>query len=236
MTKLNTKLATGLLSLAWLILVNQSSAETLTVNLDTVDTIVTSSGADLVGSNSTLLVMGAFKGKTLANLQTEFGGYTSATQVSTAFSSAGGFSTFDTALWSEEGSDYLVPFAADHTTVLDNYTAETIATVTYPIVMGVFNRSSLSEFAGAGALAEFAVVMWENGSFPRGGASGEGPTISLPFEYLAGSGAYSLIAGEYSSTAGALRLEAIPEPSSAALLTLGVCIFSLRKKFSKNNS
>jgi len=234
-TKLNTKLATGLLSLACLFSANQASAENLTVNLDTVDTIVTSSGVDLVGSNSTLLVMGAFKGKTLANLRTEFGGYTSAVQVFTAFSSGGGFSTFDTALWSEEGSDYLVSFAADHTTVLDNYTAETTATATYPIVMGVFNRSSLSAFAGAGALAEFAVVMWENGSFPRGGASGEGATTSLPFEFLADTGAYSLIAGD-TRTAGALRLEAIPEPSSAALLTLGLCLFSFRKKFSKYNS
>ena len=235
MNKLKTQLAAGFISLGWLISGNQANAETLTVNLDTVDTIVTSSGVDLVGSSSTLLVMGAFKGKTLANLQTEFGGYTSATQVSTAFSSAGGFSTFDTALWSEEGSDYLVSFAADHTTVLDDYTAESIATATYPIVMGVFNRSSLSEFAGAGDLAEFAVIMWETISFPRGGQSCEGATISLPLELLAASGAYSLIAGD-ASTAGALRLEAIPEPSSAALLTLGVCIFSLRKKFSKNNS
>ena len=235
MTKLNTQLAAGLLSLACLFSANQVSAENLTVNLDTVDTIVTSSGVDLVGSSSTLLVMGAFKGKTLANLRTEFGGYTSASQVSTAFSLSGGFSTFDTALWSEEGSDYLVSFVADHTTVLDNYTAETIATQTYPIVMGVFNRSSLSAFAGAGDSAEFAVVMWENGSFPRGGASGEGATTSLPFEFLAASGAYSFIAGEQ-STPGVLSLRVIPEPSSAALLTLGLCLFSLRKKFSKYNS
>jgi hypothetical protein len=235
MTKLNTQLTAGLLSLAWLISPNQASAENLTVNLDTIDTIVSSAGVDLVGSSSTLLVMGAFKGKTLANLQTEFGGYTSAGQVFTAFSSDGGFSAFDTALWSEEGSDYLVSFAADHTTVLDNYTADAIATATYPIVMGVFNRSSLSEFAGAGALAEFAVVMWENGSFPRGGASGEAATTSLPFEFLAASNAYSLIAGD-TSTAGALRLEAIPEPSSAALLALGLCVLSLRKKFSNYNS
>ena len=235
MTKLNTQLAAGLLSLACLFSANQVSAENLTVNLDTVDTIVTSSGVDLVGSSSTLLVMGAFKGKTLANLRTEFGAYTSASQVSTAFSFAGGFSTFDTALWSEEGSDYQVSFVADHTTVLDNYTAETIATATYPIVMGVFNRSTLSDFSSAGAMAEFAVVMWDNGSFPRGGASGEGNTISIGFEFLAASGAYSLIAGDTSSPY-VLRLESIPEPSSAVLLTLGLCIFSLRKKFSKYNS
>lgn len=235
MTKLSTKLAAGLLSLACLFSANQASAENLTVNLDTVDTIVTSSGVDLVGSSSTLLVMGAFKGKSLVNLQTEFGNYTSATQVSTAFSSGGGFSTFDTALWSEEGSDYLVSFVADHTMVLDNYTAETIATQTYPIVMGFFNRSSLSDFAGAGALAEFAVVIWENGSFPRGGASGEGATISLPFEFLASSGAYSLIAGD-ATTIGQLKLEAIPEPSSTALLALGLCVLSLRNKLSNYNS
>lgn len=235
MTKLNTQLAAGLLSLACLFSANQASAENLTVNLDTVDTIVTSSGLDLVGSSSTLLVMGAFKGKTLANLRTEFGGYTSATQVSTAFSSGGGFSTFDTALWSEEGSDYLVSFVADHATVLDNYTAETIATQTYPIVMGFFNRSSLSGFAEAGALAEFAVVMWENVSFPRGGQSGEGATISLPLELLAASGAYSLIAGD-TTTTGQLKLEAIPEPSSTALLALGLCVLSLRNKLSKYNS
>lgn len=235
MTKLNTQLAAGFLSLACLISVDQATAETLTVNLDTIDTIMNVSGTDLVGSSSTLLVMGAFKGKTLANLQTEFGAYTSAGQVSNAFSLLGGFSTFDTALWSEEGGDFQVPFSADHTTVLDTWNADSTTTVTYPIVMGVFNRASLSAFAGAGDQAEFAVVMWENGSFPRGGASGEGATTSMAFEFLAASGAYSLIAGD-TSTAGALRLEAIPEPSSAALLTLGLCLFSLRKKFSKYNS
>ena len=235
MNKLKTQLVAGLLSLAWLISVNQANAETLTVNLDTIDTIMNVSGTDLVGSSSTLLVMGAFKGKTLANLQTEFGGYTSAVQVFTAFSSGGGFSTFDTALWSEEGDDFQVPFVADHTTVLDNWASDSVATVTYPIVMGVFNRASLSAFAGAGALAEFAVVMWENGAFPRGGASAEGATTSMAFEFLATSGAYSLIAGD-TSTPNVLKLEAIPEPSSAALLTLGLCVFSLRKKFSKYNS
>jgi hypothetical protein len=235
MTRLKTQLVAGFLSLAWLTSVNQSNAETLTVNLDTVDTIANASGTDLFGSTSTLLVMGAFKGKTLANLQSEFGAYTSAVQVVTAFSSGGGFSTFDTALWSEEGDDFQVPFVADHTTVLDNWNAESTTTVTYPIVMGVFNRASLSAFAGAGALAEFAVVMWENGAFPRGGASGEGTTTSMAFEFLAPSGSYSLIAGD-TSTTGVLKLEAIPEPSSAALLTLGLCVFSLRKKFSKYNS
>lgn len=235
MNKLKTQLVAGLLSLAWLISVNQANAETLTVNLDTIDTIMNVSGTDLVGSSSTLLVMGAFKGKTLANLQTEFGAYTSAGQVSNAFSLLGGFSTFDTALWSEEGDDFQVPFVADHTTVLDNWTSDSVATVTYPIVMGVFNRASLSEFAGAGALAEFAVVMWENGSFPRGGSSGEGASTSMAFEFLAVSGSYSLIAGD-TSTPNVLKLEAIPEPSSAALLTLGLCLFSLRKKFSKYNS
>jgi hypothetical protein len=235
MTRLKTQLAAGFLSLAWLTSVNQANAETLTVNLDTVDTIANAAGTDLGGSTSTLLVMGAFKGKTLANLQSEFGAYTSASQVSTAFSSGGGFSIFDTALWSEEGSDFIVPFVADHTTVLDNWNAESTTTVTYPIVMGVFNRASLSAFAGAGDQAEFAVVMWENGSFPRGGASGEGASTSMAFEYLASSGAYSLIAGD-TSTLGVLKLEAIPEPSSAALLTLGLCVLSLRKKFSKYNS
>lgn len=234
MTKLKTQLAAGFLSLAWLTSVNQANAETLRVNLDTVDTIANAAGTDLFGSTSTLLVMGAFKGKTLANLRSEFGGYTSAVQVFTAFSSGGGFSTFDTALWSEE-VDFQVPFVADHTTVLDNWTAESVATVTYPIVMGVFNRASLSAFAGAGDQAEFAVVMWENGAFPRGGASGEGATTSMAFEFLATSGAYSLIAGD-TSTPSVLKLEAIPEPSSAALLTLGLCLFSLRKKFSKYNS
>jgi hypothetical protein len=235
MTKLKTQLAAGFLSLAWLTSVNQANAETLTVNLDTVDTIANAAGTDLFGSTSTLLVMGAFKGKTLANLQNEFGAYTSASQVFTAFSLGGGFSTFDTALWSEEGDDFIVPFVADHTTVLDNWNAESTTTVTYPIVMGVFNRASLSAFAGAGDQAEFAVVMWENGSFPRGGASGEGTSTSMAFEYLASSGAYSLIAGD-TSTPGVLKLEAIPEPSSAALLTLGLCVLSLRKKFSKYNS
>ena len=234
MTKLNAQLVAGVLSLAWLTSVNQANAETLTVNLDTVDTIANASGTDLVGSTSTLLVMGAFKGKTLANLRSEFGAYTSAVQVFTAFSSGGGFSAFDTALWSEE-VNFQVPFVADHTTVLDNYTSDSVATVTYPIVMGVFNRASLSAFAGAGALAEFAVVMWENGAFPRGGASAEGATTSMAFEFLATSGSYSLIAGD-TSTPNVLKLEAIPEPSSAALLTLGLCLFSLRKKFSKYNS
>jgi hypothetical protein len=234
MNKLKTQLVAGLLSLAWLISVNQANAETLTVNLDTVDTIANASGTDLVGSTSTLLVMGAFKGKTLANLRSEFGAYTSAVQVFTAFSSGGGFSAFDTALWSEE-VNFQVPFVADHTTVLDNYTSDSVGTVTYPIVMGVFNRASLSAFAGAGALAEFAVVMWENGAFPRGGASAEGATTSMAFEFLATSGSYSLIAGD-TSTPNVLKLEAIPEPSSAALLTLGLCVFSLRKKFSKYNS
>lgn len=235
MTKLNTQLAAGLLSLACLISVNQANAETITVNLDTIDTIVNVLGTDLVGSSSTLLVMGAFKGKTLANLQTEFGAYTSAGQVSNAFSLLGGFSTFDTALWSEEGNDFQVPFVADHTTILDNWTSDSVATVTYPIVMGVFNRSTLSEFAGAGALGEFAVVIWGNGAFPRGGASGEGATTSMAFEFLAASGGYSLIAGD-TSIPGALRLEQIPEPSSTALLALGLCVLSLRKKFSKYNS
>ena len=235
MTKLKTQLAAGFLSLAWLTSVNQANAETLTVNLDTVDTIANAAGTDLGGSTSTLLVMGAFKGKTLANLQSEFGAYTSASQVSTAFSSGGGFSIFDTALWSEEGSDFIVPFVADHTTVLDTWNAESTTTVTYPIVMGVFNRASLSAFAGAGDQAEFAVVMWQNGSFPRGGASGEGASTSMAFEYLASSGAYSLIAGD-TSIRGVLKLEGIPEPSSAALLTLGLCVLSLRKKFSKYNS
>jgi hypothetical protein len=235
MTKLNTQLAAGFLSLAWLISVDQANAETLTVNLDTIDTIQNATGTDLFGSSSTLLVMGAFKGKTLANLQADFGTYTSAGQVSNAFSLLGGFSTFDTALWSEEGDDFQVPFVADHTTILDNWNAESTTTVTYPIVMGVFNRASLSAFAGAGALAEFAVVMWENGSFPRGGASGEGATTSMAFEFLATSGYYSLIAGD-TTTAGALRLERVPEPSSTALLALGLCVLSLRKKFSKNNS
>jgi len=235
MTRLKTQLAAGFLSLACLTSVNQANAETLTVNLDTVDTIANASGADLFGSSSTLLVMGAFKAKTLANLRTEFDGYTSAVQVFTAFSSAGGFSTFDTALWSEEGDDFQVPFVADHTTVLDNWTADSVATVTHPIVMGVFNRASLSAFAGAGDQAEFAVVMWENGAFPRGGASGEGATTSVAFEFLAPSGSYSLIAGD-TSTAGALRLEGIPEPSSTSLLALGLCVLSLRKKFSKYNS
>jgi hypothetical protein len=77
--------------------------------------------------------------------------------------------------------------------------------------------------------------MWENGAFPRGGASGEGATTSMAFEFLAPSGSYSLIAGDI-STAGALRLEGIPEPSSTSLLALGLCVFSLRKKFSKYNS
>lgn len=235
MTRLKTQLAAGFLSLAWLTSVNQANAETLTVNLDTVDTIVNASGTDLFGSTSTLLVMGAFKGKTLANLRTEFGGYTSASQVFTAFSSVGGFSTFDTALWSEEGDDFQVPFVADHTTVLDTWNAESTTTVTYPIVMGVFNRASLSDFAGAGALAEFAVVMWENGSFPRGGSAAEGATTSMAFEFLASTGSYSLIAGD-TSTAGALRIVGIPEPSSTALLALGLCVLSLRKKFSKYNS
>ena len=235
MTRLKTQLVAGFLSLAWLTSVNQANAETLTVNLDTVDTIVNASGTDLFGSTSTLLVMGAFKGKTLANLRTEFGGYTSASQVFTAFSSVGGFSTFDTALWSEEGDDFQVPFVADHTTVLDTWNAESTTTVTYPIVMGVFNRASLSDFAGAGALAEFAVVMWENGSFPRGGSAAEGATTSMAFEFLAASGGYSLIAGD-TSTAGALRIVGIPEPSSAALLALGLCVLSLRKKFSNYNS
>ena len=234
MTRLKTQLAAGFLSLAWLTSVNQANAETLRVNLDTVDTIANAAGTDLFGSTSTLLVMGAFKGKTLANLRSEFGGYTSAVQVFTAFSSGGGFSTFDTALWSEEGDDFQVPFVADHTTVLDTWNAESTTTVTYPIVMGVFNRASLSAFAGAGDQAEFAVVMWENGSFPRGGASGEGASTSMAFEFLAPSGSYSLIAGD-TSTMGVLKLEAIPEPSSAALLTLGLCLFSLRKKFSKYN-
>ncbi len=235
MNKLKTQLAAGFLSLAWLISGNQANAETLTVNLDTIDTIQNASGTDLFGSSSTLLVMGAFKAKTLAGLQTEFGGYTSAGQVSTAFSSAGGFSTFDTALWSEEGDDYQVSFAADHTTVLDNWTSESVATVTYPIVMGVFNRSTLSDFSAAGALAEFAVVMWENGSFPRGGASGEGATTSIAFEFLASSGSYSLIAGDTSS-AGVLQLALIPEPSSVALVCLGLSLISFRRKFSKHNS
>ena len=230
MTRLETQLAAGFLSLACLTSVNQANAETLTVNLDTVDTIANASGADLFGSSSTLLVMGAFKGKTLANLRTEFNGYTSAVQVFTAFSSAGGFSAFDTALWSEE-VNFQVPFVADHTTVLDNYASDSVTTVSYPIVMGVFNRASLSDFSGAGALAEFAVVMWENGAFPRGGASAEGVTTSMAFEFLAPSGSYSLIAGD-TTTAGSLRLEAIPEPSSTALLTLGLCVLSLRKKFS----
>lgn len=234
MTRLKTQLAAGFLSLAWLTSVNQANAETLTVNLDTVDTIANASGTDLFGSSSTLLVMGAFKGKTLANLQTEFGAYTSAGQVSNAFSLLGGFSTFDTALWSEEGDDFQVPFVADHTTVLDTWNAESTTTVTYPIVMGVFNRASLSAFAGAGDQAEFAVVMWENGSFPRGGASGEGASTSMAFEFQAPSGSYSLIAGD-TSTMGVLKLEAIPEPSSAALLTLGLCVLSLRKKFSNYN-
>jgi len=233
MNKLNTQLTAGLLSLAWMISANQASAVTLNVNLETVDTIVDSAGLDLVGSNSTLLVMGAFKGKTLANLQSEFGAYTSASQISTAFSLGGGFSTFDTALWNEEGGDYLVPFAGDHTTVLTNYTDDSEGTITYPIVMGVFNRSTLSAFAGAGDQGEFAVVMWENGSFPRGGQSGEGATIGVAFERAANG--YSVIAGGI-STAGALSLVTIPEPSSAALLTLGLCVFSLRKKFSKHNS
>jgi len=233
-TKLNTQLAAGLLSLAWLISANQASAENLTVNLDTVDTIASSAGVNLVNSTSTLLVMGAFKGKTLSDLRSQFSGYTSASQVSAAFTGSS-FSTFDTALWSEEGSDYQVSFVADHTTVLDNYTAETIATATYPIVMGVFNRSTLSDFSSAGAMAEFAVVMWDNGSFPRGGASGEGNTVVIGFEFLAVSGAYSLIAGDTSSPY-VLRMEPIPEPSSAALLTLGLCVISLRKKFSKYNS
>lgn len=235
MTKLNTQLAAGFLSLAWLISVDQANAETLTVNLDTIDTIQNATGTDLFGSSSTLLVVGAFKGKTLANLQTEFGAYTSAGQVSNAFSLLGGFSTFDTALWSEEGDDFQVPFVAEHTTILDNWTSDSVATVTYPIVMGVFNRSSLSAFAGSGAEAEFAVVMWENGAFPRGGASGEGATTSMAFEFLATSGSYSLIAGD-TSTVGALRLERIPEPSSTALLALGLCVLSLRKKFSNYNS
>jgi len=235
MNRLKTQIAAGFLSLAWLTSVNQANAETLTVNLDTVDTIANASGTDLFGSTSTLLVMGAFKAKTLANLQSEFGAYTSAVQVFTAFSSGGGFSTFDTALWSEEGDDFQVPFVADHTTVLDTWNAESTTTVTYPIVMGVFNRASLSAFAGAGALAEFAVVMWENGAFPRGGSSGEGATTSMAFESLAPSGAYSLIAGD-TSTPGVLKLQGIPEPSSAALLTLGLCVLSLRKKFSKYNS
>jgi hypothetical protein len=233
MNKLNTQLAAGFLSLASLIAANKASAVTLTVNLETVDTIVDSAGADLVGSASTLLVMGAFKGKTLANLQSEFGAYTSASQISTAFSSGGGFSTFDTALWNEEGSDYLVSFAAEHTTVLTNYTDDSEGTITYPIVMGVFNRSTLSAFAGAGALAEFAVVMWENSSFPRGGASGEGATTGVAFERA--SNGYSVIAGG-TSTAAALSLVTIPEPSSAALLTLGLCVFHFRNKFTKYNS
>ena len=233
MKKLNTQLAAGFLSLVWLIAANKASAETLTVNLETVDTIATSSGLDLFDSTTTLLVMGAFKGKTLSDLRSQFSGYTSASQVSTAFSSGGGFSAFDTALWSEEGNDYLVPFTGDHTTVLTNYTADSENTITYPIVMGVFNRATLSDFAAAGASAEFAVVMWENNSFPRGGASGEASTTGLAFE--GGSTGYSVIAGG-TSTAGALKLGAIPEPSSTALLTLGLCIFSLRKKFSKYNS
>ena len=233
MTKLNTQLAAGFLSLVWLIAANKANAVTLNVNLETVDTIKNSAGVDLVDSTTTLLVMGAFKGKTLANLQSQFSGYTSASQVSTAFSSGGGFSAFDTALWSEEGNDYLVPFTGDHTTVLTNYTEDSEGTITYPIVMGVFNRATLSEFAGAGASAEFAVVMWQNAAFPRGGASGEGATTGLAFEL--GSTGYSVIAGG-TSTAGALKLGAIPEPSSTALLTLGLCIFSLRKKFSKYNS
>ena len=233
MNKLNTQLAAGFLSLASLIAANKASAVTLTVNLETVDTIVDSAGADLFGSNSTLLVMGAFKGKTLANLRSEFGAYTSASQISTAFSLGGGFSTFDTALWIEEGDDYLVPFAGDHTTVLTGYTDDAENTITYPIVMGVFNRSTLSAFAGAGDQGEFAVVMWENNSFPRGGASAEGPTIGVTFERAANG--YSMIAGG-TSTAGALSLVTIPEPSSAALLTLGLCVFSLRKKFTKYNS
>jgi hypothetical protein len=235
MNKLNTQLAAGFLSLASLIAANKASAVTLTVNLETVDTIVDSAGADLFGSNSTLLVMGAFKGKTLANLRSEFGAYTSASQISTAFSLGGGFSTFDTALWIEEGDDYLVPFAGDHTTVLTGYTDDAENTITYPIVMGVFNRSTLSAFAGAGDQAEFAVVMWENGAFPRGGSSGEGASIAVPFELAASSNRYSLIAGD-TSTAGELRLAAIPEPSSAALLTLGLCVFYFRSKFTKYNS
>jgi hypothetical protein len=128
-----------------------------------------------------------------------------------------------------------VPFVADHTTVLDTWNIESTTTVTYPIVMGVFNRASLSDFAGAGALAEFAVVMWENGSFPRGGSAAEGATTSMAFEFLASTGSYSLIAGA-TSTAGALRIVGIPEPSSTALLALGLCVLSLRKKFSKYNS
>ena len=233
MNKLNAQLTAGLLSLAWMISANQASAVTLNVNLETVDTIVDSAGLDLVGSNSTLLVMGAFKGKTLANLQSEFGAYTSASQISTAFSSVGGFSTFDTALWSEEGTDFLVPFAGDHTTVLTGYTDDAENTITYPIVMGVFNRSTLSAFAGAGALAEFAVVIWENSSFPRGGQSGEGATVGVAFERA--SSGYSVIAGG-TSTAGALSLVTIPEPSSTALLTLGLCAFYFRKKLTKYNS
>ena len=238
MTKLNTQLTAGLLSLAWLISANQASAENLTVNLDTVDTIASSAGVNLVNSTSTLLIMGAFKGKTLSDLRSQFSGYTSASQVSAAFSSVGGFSAFDTALWSEEGSDlgrFQVSFSADHTTVLDNYTAETIATVTHPIVMGVFNRSTLGGFASAGDLAEFAIVMWEGAAFPRGGASGEGATIGVPFEFSASSNRYSLIAGD-TSTPGQLSLVTIPEPSSAALLTLGLCVFYFRNKFTKHNS
>jgi len=234
-TKLNTQLAAGLLSLAWLISANQASAENLTVNLDTVDTIASSAGVNLVNSTSTLLVMGAFKGKTLSDLRSQFSGYTSASQVSAAFTGSS-FSTFDTALWSEEGSDFQVSFSADHTTVLDNYTPETIATVTHPIVMGVFNRSTLGGFASAGDLAEFAIVMWGGAAFPRGGASGETATIVVPFDFAASSNRYSLIAGDTSSTAGALSLVTIPEPSSAALLTLGLCVFYFRSKFTKYNS
>ncbi len=206
-------IATGLL------LANPVHAELLKVDMDTVDTIEDVGGLDL-GGTSAFLVMGAFKGQSYANLNTMFGGFTTATQVADAFTSAGGFSVFDTAAWSEEGSDFQVNFSGDHTTVLDSYDTASLTTITYPIVLGIFKQSSLIDFSNAGNAAEFAVITWQNNAFPRGGQSAEGAQISLAFEYAAANGAYSLVAG--SNSAGVLTLQTIPEPSTLGLVGLAV--------------
>lgn len=208
-------------------------AELLKVDMDTIDIIQDAAGNDLVGS-SAFLVMGAFKNKSYLELQTMFGGYTSATQVADAFTGAGGFSTFDTAAWSEEGSDFQVNFQGDHTTVLTNWTADSLGTITYPIVLGIFKQSSLLDFSLAGSNAEYAVITWQSNSFPRGGQSGEGTTISLPFEYAATSGNYSLVVGTNSGTA--LALQTIPEPSSLTLVGMTAWLCLARRPKRSTNS
>jgi hypothetical protein len=208
-------------------------AELLKVDMDTIDIINDAAGINLVDT-STFLVMGAFKTKDLNGLRSMFGGYTSATQVADAFTVAGGFSIFDTAAWSEEGLDFTVNFAGDHTTVLTNYTTDSSGTLTYPIVLGIFKQSSLPEFSSAGSAAEYAVIRWDNNSFPRGGQSAEGVAVSLPFDYAASSGKYDIVVGSWSS--GALALQPIPEPSSFTLvgMTAWLCLVRQRKSSTKS--